>query len=211
MKLILFGIGVLPENLITKKAQEILQSTNYIFCPKTESGSIAYDIVKKYTNEKIEFLEISMKERKKVDISKIVEQLKEEKDVAFVTIGDPNLYSTYIYIAREVEKIGFKTQTIPAVNSISYAASKLNIPISIKNEGVAIVPGTNLELLKKASKIFDNIVILKPKNLEKIKDVLVDFNTFVAEKLGTLEEKTYNFLPEKLPYMSIIMAKRREK
>ncbi len=58
------------------------------------------------------------------NVKKIKELLDEGKDVAFITIGDPMIYSTYIYILKGIED--YEVETIPGITSYSAAASRLN-------------------------------------------------------------------------------------
>ena len=41
--------------------------------------------------------------------NQIIEQLEQGKDVACLTLGDPTIYSTYIYIHRIVKAHGYAT------------------------------------------------------------------------------------------------------
>ena len=39
------------------------------------------------------------------------------KDVAFLTLGDPTVYSTYLYLHRKVTARGYEAEIIPGVPS----------------------------------------------------------------------------------------------
>ena len=55
----------------------------------------------------------------------IIEKLKEGKDVACLTLGDPTIYSTYIYIHRLVKAQGYATQIINGIPSFCAVSAKL--------------------------------------------------------------------------------------
>lgn len=193
-------------------AIETLKSSDYIFCPRTESGSIAAELVKKYVQKDIEFIDFPMGKDIKIDVSRILKSLLENKNVSFVSIGDPLFYSTFLQIMDAVKSYGIEVRVFPTITSFSLAASKINLPIALKDEGISVVPGTNLKLLEKAVNIFDNIVVIKPnRNFMKILQVLKDkgFKVYIFENLGFENEKVFiEDIPESIGYLSIIIAKR---
>ncbi|EKF50017.1 precorrin-2 methyltransferase [Thermosipho africanus H17ap60334] len=193
-------------------AIEALKSSKYIFCPRTESGSIAAELVKKYVQKDIEFIDFPMGKDIKIDVSRILKSLLENKNVSFVSIGDPLFYSTFLYIMDVAKKYEIEIKVFPTITSFSLAASKINLPIALKDEGISVVPGTNLKLLEKAVNIFDNIVVIKPnRNFLKIVDILKDkgFKIYIFENLGFENERVFvEDIPESIGYLSIIIAKR---
>jgi precorrin-2/cobalt-factor-2 C20-methyltransferase len=193
-------------------AIETLKSSDYIFCPRTESGSIAAGLVKRYVQKDIEFIDFPMGKDIKIDVSRILKSLLENKNVSFVSIGDPLFYSTFLQIMDAVKSYGIEVRVFPTITSFSLAASKINLPIALKDEGISVVPGTNLKLLEKAVNIFDNIVVIKPnRNFMKILQVLKDkgFKVYIFENLGFENEKVFiEDIPESIGYLSIIFAKR---
>jgi precorrin-2/cobalt-factor-2 C20-methyltransferase len=193
-------------------AIETLKSSDYIFCPRTESGSIAAGLVKRYVQKDIEFIDFPMGKDIKIDVSRILKSLLENKNVSFVSIGDPLFYSTFLYIMDVAKKYEIEIKVFPTITSFSLAASKINLPIALKDEGISVVPGTNLKLLEKAVNIFDNIVVIKPnRNFLKIVDILKDkgFKIYIFENLGFENERVFvEDIPESIGYLSIIFAKR---
>lgn len=193
-------------------AIEALKSSKYIFCPRTESGSIAAGLVKRYVQKDIEFIDFPMGKDIKIDVSRILKSLLENKNVSFVSIGDPLFYSTFLYIMDVAKKYEIEIKVFPTITSFSLAASKINLPIALKDEGISVVPGTNLKLLEKAVNIFDNIVVIKPnRNFLKIVDILKDkgFKIYIFENLGFENERVFvEDIPESIGYLSIIIAKR---
>ncbi|MDK2839351.1 MAG: precorrin-2/cobalt-factor-2 C20-methyltransferase [Thermosipho sp. (in: thermotogales)] len=193
-------------------AIETLKSSDYIFCPRTESGSIAAGLVKRYVQKDIEFIDFPMGKDIKIDVSRILKSLLENKNVSFVSIGDPLFYSTFLYIMDVAKKYEIEIKVFPTITSFSLAASKINLPIALKDEGISVVPGTNLKLLEKAVNIFDNIVVIKPnRNFLKIVDILKDkgFKIYIFENLGFENERVFvEDIPESIGYLSIIIAKR---
>lgn len=65
--------------------------------------------------------------------------------VAFLTLGDPMLYSTYIYLYRLVKKRGFPVETIPGISAFTAAAATAGVPLAVGDESVALLPAAALK------------------------------------------------------------------
>ena len=57
--------------------------------------------------------------------------LDEGKNVVFLTLGDPTIYSTYWYVHRRVLARGYDAQLIPGVPSFCAAAARLGIGLVV--------------------------------------------------------------------------------
>ncbi len=221
--MIVYGIGVGPgdKELITLKSLNILKKVDKIFVPISKEGkpSVAYEIVKDYIKDKevetLLFPMIKYKEKLKYYREKAAEKiLKENKDVAVLTLGDPTLYSTFSYIWKILAKKGVKVEIINGISSIFSAAKALNMPLVEGNEKLCILPhGKDIE---KYINDFDTIIVMKTKNL---KDVLKKINnkniivglvkraTFEDEKIAIGNIDNINF-DEFSDYLSIAIIKR---
>ena len=107
----LYGIGVGPGDpeLLTLKAYKILNQADVIFCPekKKGAGSFAFDIIKEHIKDsKAQIVNLEYPMHYKGDELKkmweengrlISEYLKGDKTGAFITLGDPSVYSTFMY------------------------------------------------------------------------------------------------------------------
>lgn len=107
----------------------------------------------------------------------IEEKLKEGKDVAFLTIGDPFVYSTYIYLLKHVEEKGYETETVPGITSFCACASLAQEPLVIGNEALLIVPGDRVDSIKDEK----HVVVMKVYKVEE-------------QVLNTLEEKGFKYV-----------------
>jgi len=227
-----YGLGVGPGDpeLITIKAINIANRVDILIAPETASGkgSIAYDIIKGHLvdERKIRFQTYPMTyDANKLDstwnenVKEIMDFLKQGKDVAFITLGDPMIYSTYIYIMGLIKKMGMEVQTVPGITSFCAAASRLNLPLAEGDETVAIIPAAyDCENLDEIINTCDNIVLMKPsKGFEKIVEKLENFQladkTVMIQKCGHGDEKIYHDLREvekdKVPYLSMLITKKR--
>jgi precorrin-2/cobalt-factor-2 C20-methyltransferase len=176
----LIGVGVGPGHpeLITVKASKILKTVDVICAPKArlDKQSLALTTVKPLLQElakKPEILELvfPMVRNKKLlkevwehNAETITAKLKEGKNVAFITLGDPMFYSTFIYTYKTVmEKCPeVDVEIVPGVTSLTACAAASKTPIAEGEEVVVIVPSnTNLRRIRGIAKNADTLVFMK--------------------------------------------------
>ena len=184
--------------------------------------SVAYQIVlaevpsiQSYAKLYLPMPMIKDKERlKKVhDLSAnvIAEHLEKGKKLAFLTLGDPSIYSTYLYMHERILKKGYQTEIIPGIPSFCAAAAKANISLAKNKEEIHIIPasyqaeemlslsGTKI-LMKSGKKITEIKKILKEKQLPFT----------MVENCGMKNENIYTLadeIPDESSYYSLIMIK----
>jgi precorrin-2/cobalt-factor-2 C20-methyltransferase len=194
----LYGLGVGPGDpeLITVKAFRKLKESPVIAYPKKQKGSKSYaqKIIDVYfsANEK-DMLGLvfpmtkdpAILEKKWTEtVERVWEKLEEGKDVAFVTEGDPMLYSTFIHMMRLMQERHPEVpiQVIPGISSINGAASRLGIPLADGDEHVAIVPAReDYETMKKVLVENDCVIFIK---VAKV----IDFMVGLLKELDLLEK-----------------------
>ena len=72
----------------------------------------------------------------------IAGQLEQGRQVAFVTLGDPTVYSTYLYIHRKIAGRGYETAIVSGIPSFCAAAARLNQGLAEQAQPLHILPGT---------------------------------------------------------------------
>ncbi len=185
----LYGIGVGPGDpgLLTLRAKEVLEGAGVVAYPvkRMGEGSVALDIIMQVVDisEKSieEFLfsmdpDDSVRERCRADnLDKMCRLLDNGEDIAMVTLGDVGVYSTYMYIDRQIRERGYQTEVIPGIPSFCHGAALAGIPLMIGNEGLAVVPVAkeNSELLEDALDNYDNIVVMKAfKSIDRLAEMM---------------------------------------
>jgi precorrin-2/cobalt-factor-2 C20-methyltransferase len=230
----LFGIGVGPGDpeLITLKAYRILQESPVIAFPQKRTGeaSYAYSIIRTHLDpSEKELLGLVFPMTKQPDLLKrewtktvlsVWQKLSEGKDVAFITEGDPLLYSTFIHLSRQMKRIHLEVEiiTIPGISSINAAAARLQLPLADGDEQIAIVPAVHdPAALRKAVREHDTVVFLK---IAKVLPVLLDLleqenlldKAMIISKATSSEEEIWEDLRQlrgkKLPYLSLMVVKK---
>lgn len=229
---IFYGIGVGPGDpeLLTVKAIKAIEQVDVLIAPKTEKkdGSVALSVAKPYLKKDVEivyqvfpmvkgFAENST-EAWEANKQEILELLNAGKNVAFLTIGDPMFYSTYIYVFRLLENAGVEIKTIPGIPAFAAIGSQLGYPIVEGDDVLSIIPATaSPEKVEKAMQAADNVVLMKVyKNFEDVADML-DKNEMAEQavlvsRAGLDDEKIiYDVLAhkkDKLNYLSTILTRK---
>ncbi len=217
---ILYGVGVGPGDpeLLTLKAVRCIRAAQHIFVPRTtpDEPGLAESVVQEYLAEKhVVACHVPMgadNAERYIQIAQTIDATIHTGETgAFVTLGDPLVYSTYAYIMLEAQKLGIETPIIPGITSFTAAASALAMPIAIKDEHVYLVDGhVDEEILQRVH----TVCVLKPRRE-------------VAETLGKLEKFEFRYtyikhcsLPQETvlhdkedilrdrEYMSLIIAKK---
>ena len=175
----LIGIGVGPgdPDLLTVKAVKAIQSADTIMCPASNEDrpsialSVVTPLIDKSKNQEIiklifpmtkdkDVLEKHWKENARIMADKVLSG----KNVVYLTVGDPYLYSTWIYMHREIEANHpeMKVSVIPGIVSMFTFASKVGISIAEGAEKVAIIPSCyDLSSVKEIAKNSEVLVFLK--------------------------------------------------
>lgn len=150
----LYGVGVGPGDpeLVTRKAVRILGESDVVAVPDKGAGEkTALRIVEEWVEGK-ELLYCPtpmVRDKTLLDgcYDKIADEicalLDEGKQVAFITLGDPTVYSTYIYVHKRVLARGYAAELIPGVPSFCAVAAKLNTALCEGAERLLIVPASH--------------------------------------------------------------------
>lgn len=223
----LYGIGVGPGDpeLITLKALRLMKECEVIGIPgKDPSESVAYKIAEgaypEIGEKELLFLTTPMTKDMKVlkagyaEAAKKVEAaLSQGKNVALLTLGDPTIYSTYIYVQRNVVADGYEAEIISGIPSFCAVSAKFGdslvdrkdplhvIPASYQIEDALKLPGTKV-LMKAASKLGEVKQILKESGC----------NAVMIENCGMPDERIYRSteeIPEVGSYYSLTIVKER--
>lgn len=185
---VFYGVGIGPGDpeLMTLKALGRIRDSHALAVPyssdKPGSQSTALAIVGKLINiDKKEILKLHfpmVKDKAALEASrdkaaeKIAALLSEGKDVAFITLGDPMLYSTFSYLMPVIkEKLPqAEIRSIPGITSFCASASCSLTALAESGEKVIIIPAAyDVSELKEKLKEFDTAVLMKVnRHMDKI-------------------------------------------
>jgi len=204
-KLYAVGVGPGDPELLTLKAIRVLKEADVVAVPKgrEEGESMALGIIKKkirLRGKKIIDLHFPMvKDLSREDLREqaetILSHLNKGQTVAFVTLGDPAIYSTFFHLYETLSGLdeNIKAEIIPGVSSINAASARAGISLALAREKVAILPAIYRKDLKTLLKEFDTVVLMKAGSvLAELKEALKDMglleNSILVSKAGFPDE-----------------------
>lgn len=221
----LYGIGIGPGDpeLLTLKAVRQIRECAVIAVPgKSPKDSVAYRIavqaVPEIENKKLVAVDMPMtKNRAALDAffqagaDMLEEYLRAGEDVAFLTLGDVTIYSTYLYLYPRIQERGYATAMINGIPSFCAAAARLNEGLAEGAEEIHIIPAT---YQTERSLAFPGTKVLMKagRQMEKVKELLkgADLTVSMVENCWMEGERVCRSLEEigETPgYYSLIIAK----
>jgi precorrin-2/cobalt-factor-2 C20-methyltransferase len=231
---VLYAVGVGPGDpeLLTRKAERILRSVDVICAPAgaAEAGSYALSIVEEFLDRSRQEVLVQIfpmqKEQRGLDLfweeaaDQVARRIAQGKDVAFITIGDPFLYSTYLYIHRILlaKYPEIAISVIPGVSSILAASAASGMPLALGGERIAILPAVYEDSeLKRTLEEFDTVVLMKVSRVfDRVYALLKELGReklgVFVRRVGSPEEEVQFDLEElvgkKLDYLSMLIVKK---
>ena len=228
----LWGVSVGPGNpdWMTVEGIRAIQSVEAIACPQDRQGKpgMAYRIARQYVGDRtvisldLPFVtDASILEQSwQTAAEQVVPILLQGNDVTFISEGDASFFSTFAYLARAVQQqleAEVRVQVLPGVCSPLAAAAALNIPLSMWDEGLVILPAlhrvseldaildwADVVVLMKISSVFARIYA----TLEK-RNLLAQ--TGLVEWLGWPQQQVFHSLEQmqgyRPPYFSIAIVR----
>ncbi len=237
-ELVCVGCGPGDPELLTVKAVKAIRNADVIMCPTSKEGktSIAYSIISSVIDDSkkpdVVNLVFPMVKDKQIlentwekNAQIIADTISSGKNVVYLTVGDPSLYSTWIYLQRKLKSKHpeIKITVIPGIVSMFAFASKVGISIAEGDETVAVIPACyDLSRVKETAKNCDTMIFLKDGRyfdqvITLLKEAGFSDNSLfaIAQDVGTdeeivkkltLGEVTKDTLTSK--YFSIMVVKR---
>ena len=176
-RLYVVGLGPGDPELVTVKAAETLRRASIVFLPYSTgtNRSLAHSIVARYIGDaEVVFLGFPMgrdPEREVlVENARVVcHGVRRRGAGVFAVLGDPALYSTFHrlrpYLAEVCPEL--EVEVVPGVAAALACVARVVEPLALGDEGVALVPATRGDLVKKAVEVFDTVVIYKANMLDE--------------------------------------------
>ncbi len=235
-KLYVVGVGPGDPELLTIKGMRILNSVSCICVPKgrEEGSSLALSIVKRIVDlGGKEIIEAHFPMRKtrnaghgeeldsKWDetVKTVSARLKRGADMAFITIGDPTIYSTFFYLYDRLleTNAGLDMEIIPGVSSINASAARAKISLGLADEKIAVLPATYTDNLEEIFDKFDTVVLMKVHRVfDKVRDILdgmgLASKAVCISRAGMEDEKIFGDIremkEEDINYFSMVVVRK---
>ena len=234
------GCGPGDPDLLTLKAINIIKDADVIYTPTARENkpSVALSIVEKFLAKETEIRQLvfpmvkdyeKLRQYWKSNAKEIADAVRNGKKAVYLTVGDPSLYSTWIYIHKEMSNThkDIEIEIVPGITSIFSFSAEIKTPIGEGEEIIGIIPACyNLDRLKIAAECCDTLVFLKDgRYFNNVIDILMessfpeDSDIFIAEDVSTDNEtlqkrklvdvaKNKNENNDK--YFSIMIAKKKK-
>lgn len=227
------GIGLGPGDpeLLTLKAIHVIRGADRIFVPKsdTKEESMALEIVKDYVEEKkiIEQIYPMTKDKSLLNTAwrkaaeEVCTEIRNGYDVAYLTLGDPMTFSTYIYLLRYLLTMlpEHAIHTVPGITSYNAAACMANYPLLTGDERMAVIPmPKDITELRPILETFDTVVLMKvAKKLDEVIQLLEEINltehalfaSYIGQKDAYLTYDLVSLKGSGRGYMSVLIVKRK--
>lgn len=228
---VLFGIGVGPgdPDMLTLKAVKAIKEADVICLPKADKDKcrayqIALPAVPEIRYKKTISLDFEMT-KDEVRLATIHKEFYEKYkqllfdgyNLAFLTIGDPTVYSTFGYIMKLAKKDGIEVEIINGITSFTGSAASAGILLSESEENIHIISGQgNLDEELKLSGT--KIIMKSGRNISSIKERLIPLEeagkiiVYAVVDCGMETEQIYNSamtIPEDSKYMMTIIIKEK--
>lgn len=225
----LYGIGVGPgePELLTVKAVKILAEVDVVLAAASTKNeySRSLDIAMEYIGRNCEIVKVSYPMTR--DKDSLDEAWRHNADiaagflsrgdnVAFLTLGDPLIYSTFGYMKRTLERYHseYEIEIIPGITSYQAAAARTGTILVESGQNLLLTSGVaSEEKFKESLNRCDNAVILKAyKNFVELREVVTElgpkFNSKFVSRLGMDEEQIIENItdvPDKTHYLSLML------
>jgi precorrin-2/cobalt-factor-2 C20-methyltransferase len=178
----IYAIGVGPGDpeLLTRKAERILRSADVILAPVSNptEASVALETIRDCIDENRQTIIVHQfpmtSDRARLipawqeAATLLAEHAEAGRSVAFITIGDPLFYSTFIYLLRLLREQWphLPVEIVPGISSIFASAAVAALPLVEAEEKMIVVPATaGIEEIKAALSSCETVVLLKVKPL----------------------------------------------
>lgn len=222
---ILYGIGVGPGDpeLMTLKAVRRIRECKIIAIPHgNKELCTAYKIACQAVPEieRKECLALPMPMTKDENVleeshtaaaNAVMERLEEGWDVAFLTLGDVTIYSTFGYLLTRLSKEGYETRLECGIPSFCAAAARLGRPLVSGAEELHVIPATYQ--VKEALGLKGVKVLMKAgKQMKSVKEELQGCGqeAVMVENCGMEGERIYGSLkelPDEPGYYSLVIVR----
>lgn len=229
----LYGIGVGPGDpeLLTLKAARILGHVGVILAAASTKNeeSLALSIARPHLCKTARVIRLGFPMSRDADTLQtaweenarlVLAELSQGHDAAFLTLGDPLLYSTFAYLLRTLRSMepDQPVTIVPGITSFQAVAAATETVLAESAQNLLILPGIReAKALRHNLEGADNAVILKAyTNFAAIRDELRTFQEEIscvfASKIGHAEEfctRDLEAVPERPPYLSLILVHKK--
>jgi precorrin-2/cobalt-factor-2 C20-methyltransferase len=208
----LYGVGAGPgaPDLLTLRAVATIETVDVLALPRSSDfgASVAWQIVESVARKRPDQKRLrltfpmskdasNVRPHVEAAVTAIGEHLIEGRSVAFVTEGDPSLFSTFGYVRQEALRRWpeLRVEVIPGVTSVTAVAAVGGVPLADGHERIAILPARyGVADLVDVLRRFDTVVLMKlgaemPAILAALEETGLTDRAFLVSKATMAEQR----------------------
>ena len=146
---------------------------------------------------------------------KASELLEKGKNLVFLTIGDPTVYSTGIYIYKRLKKMGYQGEIFSGIPSFCAAAARLEISLVENRQELHVLP-VSYGIEEKLKLPGTKVLMKTGKKMGQIKEFLQGSSQDIClvENCGMGDERivrSVEEISEDAGYYSLLIVKDRKR
>jgi precorrin-2/cobalt-factor-2 C20-methyltransferase len=221
MRLIGVGVGPGDPEHLTLKALRALREADRVFVP--EGGRAAEIVAAHVPVEKVVF---GMSDAASRDghwdrAGAAIAEVVRTGTAAFATIGDPNVYSTFSYLAQTVRNLvsDVEITTVPGITAMQDLAARSGVPLVEGTEPLTLLPLTGADDRLAAALADDTRTVVAYKGGRKLAEIIT-----LVDDAGRLDDARYgahlglpdeqlaplsDVDPDAAPYLSTVLVPAR--
>lgn len=149
------------------------------------------------------------------DAAAVARLLDQGRDVIFLTLGDPTVYSTCMYVHQRLKIMGYTTAIVPGIPSFCAAAARLDISLVENRQELHVLPASYK--IEESLQLDGTKVLMKAgRKMTEVRRLLMEqsIDAAMVENCGMENERIYlttEEIPEDPGYYSLLIVKQEKK
>jgi len=229
----IYGIGVGPgdSDLLTVRAVRVLEKVDVVFAASSTKNEYSHslEIASEFVRDDCEVVKLGYPMTRDKEVLTAAweencriafEHLEGGRTAAFLTLGDPLIYSTFGYMMQTMKRLYPEVEfdVVPGITSYQAAAARSQQVLVESGQNLLLTSGV-ADTAKFAESLdsVDNAVILKAyRNFPELRDTVNEMDKMDVKfytRLGLDGEAIYpdiNEVPEKTTYLSLMLLTARK-
>lgn len=229
----IYGIGVGPgdSDLLTVRAVRVLEKVDVVFAASSTKNEYSHslEIASEFVRDDCEVVKLGypmtrdkgvLNEAWEDNCRIALKYLEGGRKAAFLTLGDPLIYSTFGYMMQTMKRLSpeVEFEVVPGITSYQAAAARSQQVLVESGQNLLLTSGVaDPEKFADSLEMVDNAVILKAyRNFPELRQTVNKMDKMDVKfysRLGLDGEAIYldiNEVPEKTTYLSLMLLTARK-
>ena len=155
-----------------------------------------------------------LKDIHELDAAAAAKLLDKGEDIVFLTLGDPTVYSTCMYVHKRLKRDGYEARIVPGIPSFCAAAARLDIPLAENRQEIHILPAS-YDIEESLHLPGTKILMKAGRKMGEVKRLIAEngMDAVMVENCGMENEQMYygvQEIPEQAGYYSLLIVKEKK-